>query len=219
MGRLASTYFSNLFATSNPDGFEETLSGILPTVTDEMNTSLNKPFVAEEVQRALNQMAPLTAPSPDEDEIGNWTEDEVQMGRLASTYFSNLFATSNPDGFEETLSGILPTVTDEMNTSLNKPFVAEEVQRALNQMAPLTAPSPDESLNSTFIALIPKIKDPKKFQISGLLVSSTFLSGRLITDNVLVAFETQHYLKHKTQGKAGYMTLKLDMSKAYNRVE
>ena len=34
-----------------------------------------------------------------------------------------------------------------------------------------------------------------------------------------VAFETLHYLKIKTQGKLGYMTLKLDISKAYDKVE
>ena len=42
---------------------------------------------------------------------------------------------------------------------------------------------------------------------------------RFISDNILVAFETLHHLKNKRKGKTGFMTLKLDMSKAYDRVE
>ena len=41
------------------------------------------------------------------------------------------------------------------------------------------------------------------------------MHGRLITDNVLVAFEAMC----KKNGKMGEMTLKLDMNKAYDRVE
>jgi hypothetical protein len=42
---------------------------------------------------------------------------------------------------------------------------------------------------------------------------------RLITDNVLAVYETLHTMHTCMQGKKSFMTMKLDMSKAYDRVE
>jgi len=105
----------------------------------------------------------------------------------------------------------------------------------------------DEGLNNTNIDLIPKVNSPSKLvdfkpislcnvlykliskvlanQLKSILPhiispeQNAFVPRRLITDNVLVAFETLHTMATRFSGKEGYMTLKLNMSKAYDRME
>jgi hypothetical protein len=48
---------------------------------------------------------------------------------------------------------------------------------------------------------------------------SAFLAGRLITDNIIAAYETLHTMHTRMWSKVGFMGIKLDMSKAYDRVE
>ncbi|GAA0153291.1 hypothetical protein LIER_37652 [Lithospermum erythrorhizon] len=48
---------------------------------------------------------------------------------------------------------------------------------------------------------------------------SAFVPNRLITDNILSAIEAHHIIKNKKSGKEGYMSIKLDMLKAYEQIE
>lgn len=48
---------------------------------------------------------------------------------------------------------------------------------------------------------------------------SAFMMDRLISDNIMVAFETLHYMRNHSTRNIGYMALKLDMSTAYDMVE
>ncbi len=102
-------------------------------------------------------------------------------------------------------------------------------------------------INYTHIALVLKIKNPEIItdfrpiylcnviykiaskvlanrlkKVLPLVVSesqSAFVPSCLIIDNVLVAFQVMHSMSLKRRGRKGQMAIKLDMSKAYDRVE
>ncbi|XP_058760595.1 uncharacterized protein LOC131633933 [Vicia villosa] len=48
---------------------------------------------------------------------------------------------------------------------------------------------------------------------------SAFVSGRSILDNAMAAIEVVHHMKTKTKGKIGEIALKLDISKAYDKID
>lgn len=103
------------------------------------------------------------------------------------------------------------------------------------------------SLNKTLITLIPKINHTKRVlefhpislcnviykiisktlamrmkKVLPYVISeyqSVFIPNRMILDNVLAAFETIHCLKRRGKRGRKKLALKLDMAKAYDRVE
>jgi len=105
----------------------------------------------------------------------------------------------------------------------------------------------DRAINKTHIALILKKEHPE-FVIDFRLISlcnvlykliskvlanrlklvlldiisctqSAFIPGRLITDNIMAAFETLHTMQTRMWSKTGFMSFKLNMSKAHDRIE
>lgn len=60
-----------------------------------------------------------------------------------------------------------------------------------------------------------------KLVLNGVILDSqsAFIPRRLITENIMISHEIMHYMKRKVDGKTRWMALKLDMIKAYDRVE
>lgn len=79
------------------------------------------------------------------------------------------------------------------------------------------------SLCNVIMKLITKVIAANRLsEILPFLISenqSAFLKHRLITDNVLVTNEAIHYVRQKKVGLTGFLSIKVDMRKAYDRVE
>ncbi|CAM8958980.1 unnamed protein product [Rhodiola kirilowii] len=201
---IITDYFRGIFQ-SQVDNFSERWSrefeGIPKLVTEDMNAMLTAPFSEGEVKRALYQMHPSKAPGLDG--------------------FSAMFY--------------------QVNWDIVGPEVVKEVLNCLNNNVL------NKELNETLIVLVPKVKKVEKVEdfrpislcnvvmkiVTKVLANrlklvlpeiisqnqSAFIGGRLITDNILIAHEISHCMKAKTRQKTGFMSLKLDMSKAYDRIE
>ncbi|KAL0361676.1 UNVERIFIED_CONTAM: putative mitochondrial protein [Sesamum radiatum] len=134
----------------------------------------------------------------DDDE---WVTSEEGIRQCISSHFQRVYASCRPtpDAIALGTDCLRRVVDDSMAGDLLQPYTAEEVTKALFQMAPLKSPGSDDRIISP--------------------VQSAFVPGRLITDNILLAFELNHFLNSKSKGGPGWMALKLDVSKAYDKVE
>lgn len=100
------------------------------------------------------------------------------------------------------------------------PVIGEDVSRfIIDCLQENKFPS---GLSDANIVLIPK-KDcvDRVADLRPIALCNTVykVPDRLITDNFLIAAETGHYLRKKQSGISGWAGLKLDMAKAYDRME
>ena len=201
MKSIVVDFYKNLFMTEGTSHMDDVLSCVPLKVNAEMNKFLNEPFSDEEVKRALFQMYPSKAPGPDGFQAHffqkHWSicGPEVTMAVLRI-----LEGKENVESLNETLLVLIPKVPSPTSLTQFRPI---SLCNVLFKIA-------SKAVANRLKLILPDIISP--FQ-------SAFVPGRMITDNIITAFECLHFMKKKKVKNRCLGALKLDMMKAYDRVE
>ncbi|KAL8106281.1 hypothetical protein AgCh_029900 [Apium graveolens] len=173
----------------------------LQKITEEENVSLIADIVTEEVKEAVFSMHPEKSPGPD---------------GLNSCFFQVFWSIVGKDVVELCQKFIS---TGELPGEVNRTLVCliPKVKRpqTISDLRPI-------SLCNVVVRILSKVLSNRLKLCLKELISdkqSAFMEGRLLNDNALIAFEVNHYMKRRTQGKNGVAGLKIDISKAYDRLE
>ncbi|XP_060960747.1 uncharacterized protein LOC115723580 [Cannabis sativa] len=157
--------------------------------------------------------------------------DSNRLEDAILSYFSELF-TSTSSLTDVVVAGISPSISNSQNRDLLSPVLEEEIKSALFQMHPDKSRGPDgmtpgstKNVGMWLVMMwcyksrtsLIQIEDYAPPNLSENQLA--FILSRLISDNIMVSYEVVHYFKRKRKGKTGYMALKLDLSKAYDRIE
>jgi hypothetical protein len=194
-------YFTELFPARHVSDLELCLQHVEPRVTSKMNGELLEEFTGEEISRALLQMAPLKALGPDGFNASFFQQNWPILGEEISRGILNFFN-----------SGILP---HNLYSTLIALIPKNDNPECVNEFRLI-------SLCNVLYKLVSKVLANRLKKVLPDIISPTqsaFIPGRLITDNILAAYETLHTMHTGMRGKKGFMAVKLDMSKAYDRVE
>ncbi|XP_056847414.1 uncharacterized protein LOC108829345 [Raphanus sativus] len=198
---IATSYFRQIFESTNPQDIKEALSEVPTTITEPMNESLTAPVTEWEIKLALFAMHPEKAPGPDGmtalfyQKFWDIVKDDL-------TLMVNKFLTEGimPDGLNETNICLIPKTTKPSDMAQFRPI----------------------SLCNVSYKIISKVQCQRLKKVLPGLISETqsaFVAGRQISDNIMIAQEMFPALRTKPSGRNKRMAIKTDMSKAYDRME
>ncbi|KAG7586565.1 Ribonuclease H domain [Arabidopsis thaliana x Arabidopsis arenosa] len=194
------SYFTNLYSSSGSDQLDMVLQHIQPRVTAQMNQQLTAPVTEEEIFKALAQMNVDKAPGPDGFNAGFFKYHWQAIKSGVIKFIQHFFETGdlNPE-LNHTYICLVPKIDSPTQVKDFRPI----------------------SLCNIAYKLISKVMADRLKPWLHLLISefqSAFIPGRLITDNIIVTHELLHSLRTK-KIKSPFMALKLDIAKAFDKVE
>ncbi|KAF7146289.1 hypothetical protein RHSIM_Rhsim04G0067000 [Rhododendron simsii] len=195
------SFFPGLFTREDNHQDNRVVHLIPKQVTTSMNSSLIRAFSTGEIKAALFDMHPSKAPGYDGMTPGffqkHWDIVGLDVCRAVRSFFHGGKMLGSLNRTNIVLIPKIPTPTK------------------VSQFRPI-------SLCTTIYKVIAKILAKRLCQFLPSIISenqSAFVGGRQITDNVLIAHELTHYIRHKRYGIKGVAAFKLDMAKAYDRVD
>uniref|UniRef100_A0A803P4L2 Reverse transcriptase n=1 Tax=Cannabis sativa TaxID=3483 RepID=A0A803P4L2_CANSA len=162
-----------------------------------------------------------------------WIFDREGMGEYFSKKFCFLFTSQQPRIEDEFETLFERNVNDEDNVELCRVLSRDEIKAVVWKLNHLKAPGPDGFLGIFYRKYRDSVGEEicrmvqEFFQYGTLkpildkLVSpfqSVFLPGRWIAECSVLTSEALHAL-NKIKGRRGFMAVKMDMHKTYNRLE
>lgn len=166
-----------------------------------MNLQLSAAYSREEVIIALNQMHPSKAPGPDGFQAQFYQRYWHIVGEYTINSVLGFLNNSQPiNDINHTNICLIPKSKHHSHVIDFRPI----------------------SLCNVSYKLISKVLANRLKPILDSIISQNqpaFISDRLISDNIVIAHERINYISNKKKGKIGFGALKLDMSKAFDRVE
>jgi hypothetical protein len=201
MAAVVTNYFRDLFSSNTGHRVNELLEKVTPRVTNEMNELLVREFSAEEVKAALDCIGDLKAPGLDGlPAVFYKSYWDIIGDRVTTEVLQVLNGGDIPPNWNETCVVLIPKVKNpERMRDLRPISLCNVIYKLVSKV-----------LANRLKLILPEIIAPNQ---------SAFVPGRLITDNILLAYEVTHFMHNKRSGSIAYAALKLDMSKAYDRVE
>ena len=203
IGEAAEGYFTNLFKSTRDNSRDNTsiFHGLQGKVTPQMNQELQRMVTEAEIQKAVFDIGSDRASRPDGITAAFYQQFWPDVKNAVITEIQRFFQ-----------EGIMRDSMNHTNICL---IPKKNVSTSMADFRPIALCNVSYKIISKI--LVDRLKQHLPFIVSEN--QAAFIGGRNIMDNVIIAHEMLHSLKKRKLWATSYMTVKTDITKAYDRLE